>query len=132
MKLHESVAIALLWTLLAGCASHHGASNATPPDQVAAPVDSLTLEVDNRNWSDVVVSVVHDGVTSRVTEVTAGAGKSLILPPRLIGQDGFFRLAVRGIGATDRYVSEAISIRTGTTIRLTVESRVARSSVGVW
>lgn len=132
MKLHQPVVIALACLALLACSAHQGAINTPPDEQPFVPADSLTLEVENHNWSDVVVSIVHDGVTSRVTEVTAGSEKSLMLPPRLVGQDGVFRLLVRGIGATDRFLSEALSIRTGTTIRLTVESQFARSSVGIW
>lgn len=133
MKARIPVAAIAICAVLSACSLHHRAPGAAREDQIAPQnVDTLMLEVENHNWSDVVVSIVHDGVTSRVTEVTAGAGKNLVLPQRLIGQDGFFRLLVRGIGATDRYLSESLSVRTGSTIRLTVESRVARSSVGVW
>jgi hypothetical protein len=49
-----------------------------------------------------------------------------------VGSLGVLRLAVRRIGGTDSYASEPISVRTGATLRLTVESRVATSSVAVW
>jgi broad specificity phosphatase PhoE len=95
-------------------------------------VESLVLEVENHNWSDIVVYVAHDGVISRLTLVTANTNTSLPIPPHLVGSLGVLRLAVRRIGGTDSYASEPISVRTGSTLRLTVESRVATSSVAVW
>jgi broad specificity phosphatase PhoE len=100
--------------------------------EAARPVESLVLEVENHNWSDIVVYVAHDGVISRLTLVTANTNTSLPIPPHLVGSLGVLRLAVRRIGGTDSYASEPISVRTGSTLRLTVESRVATSSVAVW
>lgn len=128
----------LLLMLLTAVLGAGVACRTSPPDVAPAPgeevvvPDSLVLEVENHNWSDIVVSIVHDGVTSRFTEVTAGSGKSVPIPPHLVGHDGFVQLAVRGIGATERFLSQNLSIRTGSTIRLTVESHVTKSSVGIW
>jgi hypothetical protein len=127
---------ALAVVLLSGCAAH--SHSATPP--VAAPVsgdsvlpvESLVLEIENHNWSDIVVFVLHDGLTSRLAQVTAGRSVSVPLLPRQVGAMGTLRLAVHPIGGSSDYTSESLSLRTGNTIRLTVESRVAHSSVAVW
>ncbi len=92
----------------------------------------LILEVQNHNWADVVIYVVHDGKRSRLTSVTAAKTSSLIIPPNLIGQVGNLQLVARRVGANDRYVSQPISIRTGSTIVLTLESKLSHSSVAVW
>lgn len=98
-----------------------------------APSDAqLILEVQNHNWADVIIYVVHDGKRSRLTSVTAARNSSLIIPPNLIGQVGNLQLVARRVGANDRYVSQPISIRTGSTIVLTLESNLSRSSVAVW
>jgi hypothetical protein len=125
---------------LLGCAAHRRAPAPPPttsPDQLisadsAQPVEQLVLEIENHNWSDIVVFVVHDGLTSRLTQVTAGRSVSVPLLPRHVGAMGTLRLAVHPIGGSSDYTSESVSLRTGSTIRLTVESSVGRSSVAVW
>lgn len=110
----------------------------TPPTPTADSVDqsrlaeSVTLEVENHNWSDIVVYVSHDGVVTRLAQVTANTNASLSVPRYLVGTLGMVRLAVRRIGGNDSYASEPISVRTGATLRLTVETRVGTSSVAVW
>jgi hypothetical protein len=90
------------------------------------------LDVENHNWADVVLYVLHDGKQSRLTQVGGAHDVSVEIPPQLQGDTGIIRLAVRRIGGRDGYVSESISLRGGTSVRLTIESNISRSSVGVW
>jgi len=96
------------------------------------PIDSLVLEIENHNWSDIVVYVLHDGLTMRLAQVTAGRSLSVPLKAHHVGAMGTLRLAVHPIGGSSDYTSESLSLRTGNTIRLTVESKVGHSSVAVW
>jgi hypothetical protein len=50
----------------------------------------------------------------------------------MIGQAGNLQLIARRVGAYDRYISPSISIRTGSTVVLTLESDLRRSTVAVW
>ena len=130
-----ALALGIAAGTLVGCATHRAHASVpvtlSSPDSVT-PVDSLVLEIDNHNWSDIVVYVLHDGLSSRLAQVTAGRSLSIPLRPRHIGSMGTLRLAVHPIGGSSDYQSESLSLRTGNTIRLTVESRVAHSSVAVW
>ena len=109
-----------------------------PPAAVApaataeSAVQSLVLEVENHNWSDIVVFVTHDGVSSRLSQVTANRNMKVPIPPHLVGSQGIVRLSVRRIGGDDTFASEPLSVRTGSTVRLSVESRLSGSSVAVW
>jgi broad specificity phosphatase PhoE len=117
------------------CARPQAAAPPSPTrdaTEAPAPAESVVLEVENHNWSDIVVYVSHDGMVTRLAQVTANTTTSLSVPPYLVGSLGLVRLAVRRIGGTDSYASEPISVRTGSTLRLTVETRVATSSVAVW
>lgn len=126
--LRTTVAIALAAAAQIGCRGSQF------PEDVAPVVSSqsVVLEVENHNWSDVIIFVVHDGRRSRLNSVTATKHSSLIIPPNMIGQVGNLQLIARRVGANDRYVSQPISIRTGSTIVLTLESDLKRSSVAVW
>jgi hypothetical protein len=120
--------------VLAACV---GRSHPTPEalasgPEVVLPADPIVLEVENHNWADVVLYIVHDGVQTRFTQVAAAHDLSLEIPAQLQGQMGVIRLAVRRIGGTDSFLSQAISLRGSSAVRFTIESSLSRSSVGVW
>ena len=118
---------------LFACAGRHPTPEALAAgDAPAAAVEPVVLEVENHNWADVVLYVVHDGVQTRFAQVAAAHNISIEIPPRLQGQMGVIRIAARRIGGTDSYVSQAISIRGSTAVRLTIESSLNHSSLGVW
>ena len=102
--------------------------------QLAAAVQAtpIVLEVENHNWADVVLYVVHDGVHTRFAQVAAAHNLSIEIPERLQGQMGVIQIAARRIGGTDSYLSQSISLRGNSAVRFTIESNLNRSSVGVW
>jgi hypothetical protein len=115
------------------CAGRHPTPEAlASSDTATAAPEPVVLEVENHNWADVVLYVVHDGVQTRFTQVAAAHNVSIEIPPRLQGQMGVIRIAARRIGGTDSYVSQAISVRGSTAVRLTIESSLNHSSIGVW
>ena len=124
------VVIALAAASLGGCRGSQFPEDITP--ELPSEALSVILEVQNNNWADVIIYVVHDGQRSRLNSVTATKNSSLVIPPNMIGQVGNLQLIARRVGGNDRYVSQPISVRTGTTIVLTLESDLKRSSVAVW
>ena len=121
-------------SLLLACAGRHPVtldSLASAPPETTVP-EPVVLEVENHNWADVVLYVLHDGVQTRFTQVAAAHNVSIEIPARLQGQMGVIRIAARRIGGTDSYVSQAISLRGSSAVRLTIESSLNHSSVGVW
>ena len=121
-------------SLLLACAGRHPVTQdslAAAPPETTAP-EPVVLEVENHNWADVVLYVLHDGVQTRFTQVAAAHNVSIEIPARLQGQMGVIRIAARRIGGTDSYVSQAISLRGSSAVRLTIESSLNHSSVGVW
>jgi hypothetical protein len=131
-RLPRFAAHAAIVLVLCACAGHHHPGDleeetATPP--VSGPI---VLDVENHNWADIVLYIVHDGRQTRFAEVGAAHDLSIEIPPQLQGSTGIIRLAVRRIGGRDAYLSESVSLRGGSSVRLTVESTLARSSVAVW
>jgi hypothetical protein len=112
------------------CARPHPASNLTPEQSPSG--GPVVLEVENHNWSDINIYVLHDSRRHRLTTVTAATDLSIELPLAYQGETGVFRLVIYRIGGRDSFTTEPISIRTGYTVRLTVESDLQRTSVGVW
>ena len=117
--------------LLTGCTRHRLEDNPqlAEPQPLTGPV---VLEVENHNWSDVVLFVIHDGRTHRLAQIAAARDQSFEIPARLIGDQGLIRLGLHRIGGRDDYRTEQVSVRTGNTIRLTIEGKLEHSSIGVW
>jgi hypothetical protein len=107
---------------------------APEPEDIATAYmgDDLTLEVANNNWSDVIIYLVHDGRRNRFTQVTAARSTSIAIPARYVSSNGSVQIVAHRIGGNDAYVSPVVSVRMGHTVALTLESSLARSTVGVW
>ena len=115
---------------LSACARRNAITEEPAP--TTYPADAVVLEVENHNWADIVLYVVHDGVHTRFAQVAATHNVSMKIPPQLHGQMGVIRIAARRIGGLDSFVSQAISLRGNASVRFTIESNLAKSSVGVW
>ena len=134
MLVHRTAfSLGLVVVCLSACAHSvpvKGYDEPAPPPSV--PAGPVVLEVENHNWADVVLYVLHDGVQTRFTQVAAAHNASIEIPERLQGQMGVIRIAARRIGGTDSFVSQALSLRGNSAVRVTIESNLNRSSVGVW
>jgi hypothetical protein len=131
MKVRRTVLASSLLAaaVLSACARRQPIAEEPVPPPAA---DAVVLEVENHNWADVVLYVVHDGVHTRFAQVAGARNVSMKIPPQLQGQMGVIRIAARRIGGTDSFVSQAISLRGNSSVRFTIESSLSRSSVGVW
>jgi hypothetical protein len=121
-----------LASLLAACAGRHHQTSGDELDAPQAVSGPVTLEVQNHNWSDVVLFIIHDGRTHRFAQIAAAKDESFEIPPRYLGDQGTIRLGLHRVGGRDDYSTEPVSVRTGNTIRLTIEGRLDHSSIGVW
>ncbi|MFL5462549.1 MAG: hypothetical protein ACJ78K_10990 [Gemmatimonadaceae bacterium] len=124
--------ITLATTSLLGCTRHVQVKDYDEPAPTPAVAGPIVLEVENHNWSDVVLFVISDGSTHRLAEVAAAHAESIEIPTHLLGNQGRIRLGLHRIGGRDDYRTETVSIRTGSTIRLTIEGKLEHSSIGVW
>ena len=87
--------------------------------------------VENHHWSDVIVSVVHDGVVERIGLATAVKNSTFIIPIRRLGTSGLMRLRGHPVGSPEDHTTDAFLIQPGQQIEWTLESDLARSSVAV-
>jgi hypothetical protein len=131
---HGATGLAICVAFLAAlpACSHSTPVKGFETPEIIIPQVPVVLEVENHNWADVILYVVHDGVQTRLAQVAAAHTLSMEIPEHLLGQMGVIRIAARRIGGTDNYVSQAISLRGNTSVRFTIESSLSRSTVGVW
>jgi hypothetical protein len=113
---------------MASCAHH------TFPDTGPRPSGKtdIPLEITNHNWLDVIVSVVHDGQSTRVGTAEGSSSTSFDLPDRLIGQGREIRLIGHPIGGSGSVITETIVVQPGQWVEWTLETDLKRSSVGVY
>jgi hypothetical protein len=122
-----SSAFGLLTALLLsyGCA-RNTAGNASPD-----AAGEIALVVENHHWSDVIVSVVHDGVAERIGIAPAVNTSSFVIANRKLGNSGLIQLRGRPVGSPEYHTTESFLIRAGQEIQWTLESDLTRSSVAV-
>jgi hypothetical protein len=109
--------------LLAPACARHSATGMGDND--------IVLVVENHHWTDVVVSVLHDGVVERIGLVTAVKTSTLTIPSRRLGPSGVIQLRAHAVGGPDDHTSDSFPIRPGQEITWTLESDLAGSSVAV-
>lgn len=132
LLVRSTMSACLVATLvLTGCAGRHKVDDDLEAAQsaVSGPV---VLEVENHNWSDVVLFIIHDGRTHRFAQIAAARDQSFEIPARYLGEQGTIRVGLHRIGGRDDFSTEPVSVRTGSTIRLTIEGKLEHSSIGVW
>ena len=123
------VLLALVTGLAAGCGRHRVEDEPDPEGDAYAPTP---LTVENNNWLDVVVFVLHDGELTRVGTVTAASSSNFFLPSWMIGQSRNVRLLGDPIGSDESVRTETIHIQPGQFIEWRLESQLARSTVAVY
>jgi hypothetical protein len=130
--LNTRIAWALLLPLLvssplSGCASHHGTTQTTAA-AVNTPVD---LEVENHNWSDIVIYLVRGTQRQRLGMVSALSKTVFTFPYRRLGSGGDARFSAHAIGGGG-YTSETVLVQPGQMLKWTLESDLSRSSLAVY
>jgi len=131
----RSYAPLLILTVAVGgaCATGKSASQPSAPLARELPaVSDVSIEVENHNWLDVVVYVVHGGQSTRLLTVPAAGSILQTLPQHVLAQQGEMRLMAHAVGNPAKFTSERIYARSGMTISWTLEIDLKRSSVAVW
>ena len=113
----------LLLFLLAACAHN------SPPAPSSWANAEVGLIVENHNWSDVRIYLVHDGVSERIGTVTAAKTESFVLAGRYFESMAGIQLQAFAIAGDQPYTTETLTIHPGDIITWTLESRLDHSSI---
>jgi hypothetical protein len=129
MQFHRTAwALLLSLLVLPGCASHHRSTTQTSAATSNTPVE---LEVENHNWSDIVVYLVRGTQRQRLGMVNALSNTVFTFPYRRLGSSGDARFSAHAIGGGG-YTSESVLVQPGQMLKWTLESDLSRSSLAVY
>lgn len=126
ITLRTLVLPAAILMIASGCATNGW----TETSRRASPRadEAVTLEVNNNNWSDVIVYVVRYGTRTRVGEVRSMSSRAIRLPQSLVASDGLLHLQLRPLGSNQGFLLGPITVQPGQRIALTVQNHLAISS----
>ena len=131
MPLARASSQALLMTslLLAGCAGHGVPGG---PDQTPSRDVPVSVEVENHNWSDMVIYLDRGNLSQRLGTVGTLHTAVFTFPFLQLGTTGNVRLRADPIGNLRSFSSEDINIQPGQSIKWTIENDLDRSFLAVY
>lgn len=106
--------------------THHHAPNESPASGPA------TLRVDNHNWQNVDIQVVHRGIQSHLGSVNASAVTEIVFPKYLLSDLGEVQLIAHAVGTPYTIRTQVIVLKPGTEVRWTLETDLSRSTIAVY
>ena len=125
-----STLLLLGWVLgvaLPACAHRSESEDAPDPASHA----ELAVEIENHNWSDVIIYLVRGTATERLGMVGSLKTETFVFPFRRLGV-GDARLRAYPIGGPAAFTSENLYVQPGQWIKWTLESDLTRSFLGVY
>ena len=90
---------------------------------------TVTVTIDNRHWTNVVVYLAHDGVKTRLGMIRTAAVTSYQVPTRWTGRGRSLQLVAHSVGGASSFTSETFVIDLGQTLTWQLESDLARSNL---
>jgi hypothetical protein len=127
-----ALALSLALALFLAPACSHARHEATSPPEPLGDSADVALEIDNHNWLDVTIYVLHDGQPTRIGIANASSSASFTFPARLLGQGREIRLFARPIGGAGAASTETVVVQPGQYIEWVIESNLERSAIGVY
>ena len=94
--------------------------------------DDIALEVDNRNFNDVVIYLRREGIRTRIGEVTGSMLVTLMIPRSLLsGITREVQFQADPVGADRTITSYPVFIRPGEHVHLTIENNFRAATIQV-
>ncbi len=122
-------AVWLAAALVAGCAKHMTKDDPEPQFDRNTPV---SLEVENHNWSDMVIYLDRGQLSQRLGTVGTLHTEIFSFPYLQLGPTGNARLRADPIGNLRSFSSEYINIQPGQSLKWTIENDIDRSFLSAY
>lgn len=128
MNVRATIILTACLSLTLACGAR-SASNAASDDRANAEV---AIEVENHNYSDIVIYLVRGTQTQRLGMVTGLSSANYVVPFRRLGPGGESRLRAYPIGGPAAFTSENLYVQPGQWVKWTLESDLSRSFLAVY
>ena len=129
MSIGRAATLAL--ALGAGACARSRAVEAHPASASSPAVEPVSLRVDNHYKADVAIYLQRGSVRSRLGTVVTAATVAFRVPPTYVGDSGGFYLIAAPVGGSP-FRSERVVVRGGERITWSLESDLARSTLGIF
>lgn len=127
--LRTLIAVLAIGVTTAGCAPAGNSYRSTPSPEGRK---ATTVAVENNNWATMTVYAMRGASRHRLGMVTSMNKARFRIPSSLMAGGQELRLMADPIGSSQVYVTEAIQVRPGERVELTLQNHLAISSVSVW
>lgn len=123
----------LIWIAIAATAPACSTprQNLQPVEAASDASEGFSLVLNNRNYLDVNVFILHDGQASRVVTVTGSSSTAVVVPGWMMGKGGSIRIAAEPIGDLSSYTTDILVVQMGQIVELNLESSITRSNYTV-
>jgi hypothetical protein len=115
--------------LLVACARH---TMPREPEQRPSRDEPVSLEVENHNWSDMVIYLDRGNLSERLGTVGTLHTAVFTFPYLKLGSTGTARLRADPIGNMRSFSSEQINIQPGQSLKWTIENDIDRSFLSAY
>jgi hypothetical protein len=92
----------------------------------------ISVEVENHNWSDIVIHVMRGNQARRLGMVAGLSTNYFVVPFRDLATGGNVRLRAYPIGGPGPFTSENLLVQPGQSVKWTLESDLSRSFLAVY
>ncbi|MQA91711.1 MAG: hypothetical protein GEU90_16065 [Gemmatimonas sp.] len=118
--------------LVGGCAATGGSQRASSNGPLPPDARKTTVEVENHNWSDMVVYAVRYTSRVRLGMVTSMEKREFKVPSSFSLGVGGLELVAEAIGSRERYLTGPINLNQGQRVELRLENQLPISTWSVW
>jgi hypothetical protein len=101
-------------------------------EEESPPASEVSVEVENHNWSDIVIYLMRGTQAQRLGMVTALSTIHFAFPYQSLSTGGSLRLRAHPIGGPGTYTSEDLLVQPGQGVKWTLESDLSRSFLGIY
>ncbi|MCA9737449.1 MAG: hypothetical protein KC645_07475 [Gemmatimonadetes bacterium] len=117
---HAAVALALVLPALEGCVR---------PRWAGAGPEPATLQVTNRGWADITVSVERGGARHRLGLAPALSDRTFRIPPEIAPPGETIALLADPVGSDAVYRSPSVQLESGLVLVWTLQDNLVQSSL---
>jgi len=120
-------AVLMLMLMVTAASCSHGRKT----ESSALTTGPVSLRVENHNWVNVTVYVLHGGQRTRLGMATGSKTTDLTIPYWIVGRASTIQLQGDAVGSSDRIVTSAVTVRPWMQLEWSLETDLSRSALAI-